>query len=194
MKQILLSLLFICGCHQTFKVKTIQMNPVYYLGNPEILNISQKLPIIRGNMSIGHFKMVSYANFVIISRDRIRFNVELTNVWRDLSRVCEWESKVYIDDVEYVPECDKGGIKMYTKTWDQEHRRVKRNHFGEIVYVEPYERNPTPLDTITIHVGKGYLNFYKRDMLTKTTKKIALKLRKKNVTYWFVWKLVKPEE
>lgn len=186
----------LCGCHSTFRAETLQANPIAYLGNQEVINQSNKLFIKRGGMNLYHFKMVSYAKFVLISRDRIRFRIEMSHQWERKANPCVWKNTLYIDGAPYVLPCEKEGKTQFvTKIFDIENRRVlRRNQFGEPIQIERYERNPTQQESIDIYVGKAFLSLYKRDVVTKKTKEVSLKMVNGNITYWFVWKLFYPKD
>ncbi len=187
--------MFACACTKTFFKKTTQINPAFYQASPDMIRESEKLKIIKGDHELRNFKLVSYAKFVMVSRDRINFGVALTDKWREQANPCDWKVYVKIDDKQYVPECDSHSVQELTRMFDEQHRRVLvQNQFGDPIRIEGYEQTPTPLTSFTVFKGAAYLTVYGKNILTTETKKIELVLEKNQIRFVFTWNLMKPEK
>src|SRR5439155_21124926 len=113
----------------------------------------------------------------VVSRDRLRFHVQIDHTWEEWADLTTWE--VYLVDdrgrtwrpesVEHVHR------RVITKMWDAEKRtqvcdRAGRSATGDcfstIGYQQDGWRDRTTLGSISVFRGKADFAFYERDMLT----------------------------
>ncbi|MDP2693005.1 MAG: hypothetical protein Q8O88_05190 [bacterium] len=183
------------ACSTTFKTSRVQLNPLYFASNKDLVKESDSLKIIKGDQELRTYKTVSYGKFVIVSRDRLKFKVELTHKWKAYAEACDWKTTIKIDGKTYKPACDRRSVDTITWMWSEENRRVvSRNIYGDPLEIEGFERNPTTLQSITIFVGKASLDLYEKNIITKNTKHIELRMQKNLTIYLFVWDLKKPHK
>ena len=120
----LIILILASACTKTFSKTTKQPNPIFYASNPDFIKDSHTLNIIRGDHELYNFKLVNYAKFIVVSRDRINFKVEITHKWREYADPCGWNIYVKINKKKYEVECSKRKIESITRMWDIQRRRV----------------------------------------------------------------------
>lgn len=194
-KTLFFYLVFASACTTTFSKKTTQTNPLFYAANPDMIKESDTLQIIRGDYELENYKLANYAKFIVISRDRINFRVEITHKWREYANPCDWKAYVKIDNKKYALLCDNRNTRQLTSMWDEQRRRVlARNQFGEAIIIEPYEHTPTTLTSMTVFVGSACLTVYDTDILTTKTKKIELVFEKNKARLVYTWNLEEPEK
>lgn len=183
-----------CACSHTFSKTTTQTNPVFYELDPDMLQESTTLQILRGDYELNHYKLANYAKFMVVSHDRLNFRVELTHKWRDLVNPCDWHAYLKIDNRQYPLQCEKRSVRQITWMWDEERRQVLRvDQFGDPVVIEGYERSRTTLDSMVIFVGKANFTVYSQNIISKKTKRVELVLEKDKTKFVFTWNLEPPD-
>jgi hypothetical protein len=138
------------------------------------------------------------ASFTVVSRDRLRFHVQIEHKWEEWANLHTWHA--WIVDSEgrrFDPERIEGGTPQHVVTmWDYEVRSARRNHFGDIVYVnnDGY-KDRRPLGSLSVFRGKGDFVFYARDIFTPEIRWITLVVERRGVAFAFTWKFaeVAPE-
>ncbi|MDB4963014.1 MAG: hypothetical protein JWP01_3013 [Myxococcales bacterium] len=194
------------GCSRTFSGEAVQPNP---LARPnETLRSSEKITIVRGDMeldapdpaqstqraSVLHnhkYPLFNQASFTIVSRDRLRFHVQIDHKWEEWANLKTWT--VYLED-------DRGGhwepesvehvrTKMMTTMWDREQQTAVRNRFGDIVALndDGWKRRQT-LGSLSVFRGKADFVFYQRDLFHADVRKLRLVVRRPGEAFEFVWR------
>ena len=129
------------GCSRTFRAETTQPNPMAM--PTETLRNSEKITIVTGDMELEapdnpeyakdatptrnhRYPLINQASFTIVSRDRLRFHVQIDHKWEEWADLHTWE--VYLLDNEghkYIPESiEHAHTKLMTMMWDREQRRA----------------------------------------------------------------------
>jgi hypothetical protein len=107
-----------CGVHR-FEARATQPNPAANLGNPEILPTSQTLYIHQRDMDLPRdFQLRSWAQFSVVTRDRIRFHVGIARQDEDEADTRGW--KVYVEDEagqRYTPEREVARVNRLALNW-----------------------------------------------------------------------------
>ena len=193
------------GCYKTFKGTVTQPNP---LVQPlETLRVSEEIVILTGDMELNLprqrgaqgntlFKAMRYplrnvASFTVVSRDRMRFHVQIEHKWAEWAEIGTWKAYL-VDDTgkKYVPEqVDSRAAEHLVTMWDEEVRSVQRNRFGDIVAIndDGYKRRQ-PLGSLSVFRGRGDFVFYSHDMFTPTVKSMTLVLERGGMAFSFTWR------
>jgi hypothetical protein len=193
------------GCHRTFKGDATQPNP---LASPtETLRDSEPITIVTGDMELNmpepaaayggsklrqhRYPLVNRASFTVVSRDRLRFHVQLEHKWQEYADLNNWQAWI-IDDKgrRYLPEAiEANDASHIVQMWDYEVRSVRRNGFGDIVtvYNDGYKRRQT-LGSLSVFRGKGDYVFYSRDIFTPDVKRLTLVVERRGVAFTFTWR------
>ena len=172
----------VAGCARTFTGHAVQPNP---LAHPnETLRSSEKITIVRGDMELevpdpalatqrasvvnnNRYPLLNQASFTIVSRDRLRFHVQIDHKWQEWADLNTWE--VTLDDDAghtWMPESvEHARTKIMTTMWDREQRTARRNRFGDIVALndDGWKRRQT-LGSLSVFRGKADFVFYQRDL------------------------------
>ena len=194
------------GCKKTFRGSVAQPNP---LAEPiETLRQSENVTIVTGDMELrmpnrqgpgtGGTMMVgrryplrNIANFTVVSRDRLRFHVQVEHKWEEWADLNGWEAYL-VDDQgrRYYPETVEGGRPRHIATfWDYETRSVVRNAFRDIVAVrQDGHRRRRALGSLSVFRSRGDLVFYGRDIFTPQVKRLTLVLERTSQAFSWTWK------
>lgn len=196
------------GCHKGFQASVTQPNP---LSQPlETLRESERLTIVTGDMELElpaantqsgvyggsiaqnrRYPLQNAASFTVVSRDRLRFHVQIEHKWREYAKLSNWNAYL-IDDLGrvYLPEeVDFLGARHVVFMWDYETRSAVRNRFGDIVAInnDGY-RNRQTLGSMSLFRGRGDFVFYSRDIFTPDVRAVSLVLEKGGVSFEFTWR------
>ena len=202
------------GCTRTFKGTAMQANP---LKNPnETLPGSEKITIVRGDMdlempeaptTIGdssvahnhHYPLLNQASFTVVSRDRLRFHVQIDHKWPEWADLTTWSVKL-VDDQghEYKPEAIEGTrTRMLTRMWDREQRTAicsaaGRNGGGDcfstIGYADDGWRRRQSLGSLSVFRGRGDAVFYQRNMFHPQVRWMKLIVSRAGEAFEFTWR------
>lgn len=202
---LLIAGLGVAACNRTFEATVIQPNPL--VQPQETLRESEKAVIITGDMDLevpeqpGPSKRVALmrnhlyplrneASWTMVSRDRLRFHVQLEHKWQEWADVGTWE--VYLVDDEghrYQPEAiEHARTKMLVQMWDREVRTAQRNMYGDIIALnEDGYKNRQTLGSLAVFRGNADFVFYKRDIFTRDLRWVRLVVRRPGTAFEFQW-------
>lgn len=193
------------GCGRTFRGNTTQPNP---LAMPtETLRQSEKITIVTGDMELqtpempegaqrvavlrnNRYPLYNQASFTIVSRDRLRFHVQIDHKWQEWADLKTWDVELEDDTGRrWVPESvEHAKTKIMTTMWDREQRTAVRNRFGDIVAIhEDGWRNRQTLGSLSVFRGKADFVFYQRDLFHANVKQLRLKVRRPGEAFEFTW-------
>ena len=193
------------ACTRTFRASVVQPNP---LAEPnETLRDSEKVTIVTGDMELNvpkepgraqrvspmamrRYPLKNTASFTVVSRDRLRFHVQLEHKWQEWADPSRWD--VYlVDDRGRVwrPESTEHARTRHLVTmWDQEVRSVQRNMYGDIVAInEDGWKRRVPLGSLSVFRGKADFVFYQRDIFDEGVKWVKLVVKRPGVGFEFRW-------
>jgi hypothetical protein len=193
------------GCGRTFRGHTTQPNP---LARPtETLRQSEKITIITGDMELdtpeppsatqrvalvknNRYPLYNQASFTIVSRDRLRFHVQVDHKWEEWADLKTWA--VYLEDDagrRWNPEStEHARTSIMTTMWDREQRTAVRNRFGDVVALqEDGWRNRQTLGSLSVFRGKADFVFYQRDLFHANVKKLRLVIQRPGEAFEFTW-------
>ncbi|HSD86407.1 MAG TPA: hypothetical protein VLB44_02795, partial [Kofleriaceae bacterium] len=191
---------------RTFKGVAVQPNPL--ANQNETLRSSEKITIVRGDMelempddpapaqraSIIHnhrYPLYNEASFTMVSRDRLRFHVQIDHKWEDYADLNTWE--VYLVDDKgrlWYPEAvEHAHTHIITKMWDREQRTAVRNQYGDVVRIndDGFRRRQT-LGSLSVFRGNADFVFYQRDLFSVNVRSLKLVVKRSGEAFEFVWR------
>lgn len=191
------------GCSRTFSAEVVQPNPL--VRPTETLRDSESVRIVTGDMELrlpreaeqrvnvlrtNRYPLVNEASFTVVSRDRLRFHVQLEHKWQEWADLASWE--VYmVDDQgkQYWPESiEHPKTKHIVSMWDYEQRTAQRNMYGDIVAInEDGWKRRQPLGSLSVFRGNADFVFYQRDLFTPDVQKMTLVVRRTGQAFEFTW-------
>ena len=203
-------LLVMAGCHRTFKGSTTQPNP---LADPnETLRQSEKITIVTGDMELeavappepganasmvnrvggsNKYPLINQASFTVVSRDRLRFHVQVDHKWQEWADLSSWSVEL-IDDKgnHYTPEAvEHARTKIMTTMWDREVRTARRNRFGDVVGInDDGWKDRQTLGSLSVFRGKADFVFYKRNIFSPAVRSLRLIVKRPGEAFQFTWK------
>jgi len=198
------------GCDRVFRGRTSQPNP---LSHPnETLRISEPITIVTGDMelevprapgpgsaSVQHNQRLplnNMASFTVVSRDRLRFHVQIEHKWEEWADLHNWDASIITSQGRrYEPErVEQGRPKHVVLMWDYEVRSYQPDSFGDISYVRnDGHKRRQPLGSLSLFRGRGDYVFYSRDIFTPQLEWITLVVERRGVAFAFTWKFTDPE-
>jgi hypothetical protein len=203
-------LLVMVGCHRTFKGSTTQPNP---LADPnETLRQSEKITIVTGDMELeaiapaepgqrasmvnrvggsNKYPLINQASFTVVSRDRLRFHVQVDHKWKEWADLSTWSVEL-IDDRgrHYNPEAvEHARTKIMTTMWDREVRTARRNRFGDVVGInDDGWKDRQTLGSLSVFRGKADFVFYQRNIFSPDVRSLRLIVKRPGEAFQFTWK------
>ncbi len=202
------------GCTRTFRGRAVQPNP---LSQPtETLRQSEKITIVTGDMELekpdepeptqraaavhnNRYPLYNQASFTIVSRDRLRFHVQIDHKWQDWADLTTWNVKLEDDQGHrWIPESvEHARTKIMTTMWDREVRTsicsaAGRDGGGSCYNTIGYEddgwKNRQTLGTLSVYRGKADFVFYQRDLFNANVKSLRLVVSRPGEAFEFLWK------
>ena len=204
----------VVGCTRTFTGEAVQPNP---LAQPtETLRISEPIRIVRGDMDLEapdeavglasasavhnhRYPLLNEASFTIVSRDRLRFHVQVDHKWQEWADLTTWE--VHLEDDaghRWLPESvEHARTKLITKMWDREQRTAicdqhGRDGSGNCITTlgardDGWKRRQT-LGNLSVYRGKADFVFYQRDLFTASVRRLRLVVKRPGEAFEFTWR------
>ncbi|MCG8422011.1 MAG: hypothetical protein MJE77_29160 [Proteobacteria bacterium] len=197
--------LWTMGCSRTFRGNVVQPNPL--VAPNDTLRDSEEILIVTGDMELNlptitrswdggeihqskRYPLHNAASFTVVSRDRLRFHVQIEHKWLEWADLSTWEAHL-VDDTgrRYQPEAlERVQPRHVVQMWDYETRTAIRDRFGDIVYVvRDGHRRRAPLGSLSVFRGKGDFVFYSRDIFTPRIKRLTLILERPTTAFAFTW-------
>jgi hypothetical protein len=199
-----------CGA-QTVSAHVVQPNPIT---RPEGTVVQSKdVTVETSDMALPRaISLRQSANFAVVSRDRLRFHVTLSNRWMDAADIRTWRARL-VDDRgnEYKPQsAEHRFTRRFTKVWvDDRQRALQKEAYGTVTgpgtdsgCVRDFQGRPRGCDPVatsqaTIFEGTGDLVFFAPGMFDANVKSLTLYLWGKGRSkpdYAFTWKFVELDE
>jgi hypothetical protein len=192
------------GCTRTFNASVTQPNP---LAQPlETLRESASVTIVTGDMELsvptavaqpgatlgdGRYPLMNTARFTVVSRDRLRFHVQIEHKWEDWVDLGSWHASLTDDQGHsYKPEeVDPSSAHHIVQMWDIDQRSTVTDRFGDVVWVnnDGYKRRQ-PLASLSVFRGKGDFVFHHRDIFNPAIKRLTLHLERSGTAFEFTWR------
>jgi hypothetical protein len=170
------------GCHKVWRAERVQPPPLLGVG----LEARTSLPatITVGDMELPrHMRLENSANFVVVSKDRLRVHVVLRARGEDLSDPRRWRVTL-IDSLgrRFAPAgFDRREVSPVTIMFERAYVRS-----GERLPVEA-QLNMLPLNGVTFFRGLGDYTFHRADIYRKDLRWMMLVLARPGYEYRYVW-------
>ena len=145
------------------------------------------------------YPLFNEASFTLVSRDRLRFHVQVDHKWEDYADLTTWH--VYLIDDQghrWIPEAvEDARSRIITTMWDREQRSqicdgAGRNATGDcfntIGFANDGWRNRQPLGSLSVWRGNGDFVFYQRDMMSPTMRWMKLVVQRSGQAFEFTWR------
>ena len=206
--------LAVTGCTATFAKDAVQPNPV--LHPTETLRDSEKITIVTGLMNLDaplpaegvgraqvqrmrHYPLLNVASFTMVSRDRLRFHVQIDHSWDEYADLTTWEVKLEDDRGHtWTPESVEHVRRtLITKMWDREQRTPRCDGRGADVNGDCYNlvgvnddgwKNRETLGNISVYRGKADFVFYQRDIMNTSVRWMKLTVSRSGQQFEFLWR------
>jgi hypothetical protein len=207
------------GCTRTFTGTAIQPNPLKHPN--ETLRHSEKITISRGDMDLvepdaatgagfaspvhNHpYQLRNVASFTIVSRDRLRFHVQVDHKWEDWADLKTWSVELE-DDAghKWVPESvEHARTQLITKMWDREQRSAicggagslenrvdgAGNCLNTVGYADDGWKRRQTLGSLSVFRGKADFVFYQRDLFSANVRSLRLTVKRPGEVFQFTWR------
>lgn len=209
-----LALVMGTACTRTFRASAVQPNP---LAEPtETLRHSEKITIVTGDMELEkpedpeptqraaavrntRYPLYNQAQFTIVSRDRLRFHVQIDHKWQEWADLTTWNVTLSDDSGrKWEPESvEHARTKIMTTMWDREQRTsicssagrdAAGNCYNTIGFAEDGWRNRQTLGSLSVFRGKADFVFYQRDLFHANVRQLRLVVSRPGEAFEFTWK------
>jgi len=208
----------LAGCSRTFAKEAVQPNP---LAHPtETLRSSERITIVTGDMDLEapvsngcnattscnattyrskHYPLFNTASFTMVSRDRLRFHVQVDHKWEEYADLASWDVDL-VDDQgrHWNPESvEHLRRRLVTSMWDREQRAAicdgqGRDASGQCLrtvgFSEDGSHNRQTLGSLSVYRGNADFVFYQRDLFTPNVRWMKLTIHRSGQTFEFVWR------
>lgn len=207
--------LALAGCTTTFAKEAVQPNP---LRHPrETLRDSEPIAIVTGDMDLEEpdpasgyetaspvhnhrYPLINMASFTVVSRDRLRFHVQIDHKWEDYADLRTWHVTLIDDhgrtwqpeEVEHVRH------RVITRMWDREQQTAICDSRGRDGVGDCYTtvatdetsgwRNRMTLGTLSVYRGTADFVFYQRDLFTPDVRSLTLVVKRSGEAFRFTWR------
>jgi len=202
------------ACTRTFRAEAVQPNPM--ANATETLRSSETITIVTGDMeleapdapeatkeaTITHnhrFPLFNEASFTIVSRDRLRFHVQLDHKWEDWADLTQWD--VHLEDDSghsWSPEAvEHARTRLMSTFWDREQRTAICSSAGRtetggciatVGVLDDGWKHRQTFGTLSVFRGKADFVFYQRDLMHADLHKLRLVVKRSGAAFEFVWK------
>jgi hypothetical protein len=193
------------NCGRTFYGKTNQLNP---LAAPlEAPRTSERITIVTGDMELvtpqkpegaqqvalyrnNRYPLINQASFSVVSRDRLRFHLQIDHKWDEWADVRTWDVELTDDQGHtYGPESvERAATKLIVTMWDTERRTAVKNRYGDIVAIENdgWKQRQT-LGSLNVYRGRADVVFHKTDIFSPEIKWLKLTVKRPSLAFEFKW-------
>lgn len=180
---LLLGVLACSACLTTVHRGNAVQSPMV-LGDPETLPESAPAVILMRDIHLPRFiSLPNTAYFVAVSKDRLRFHIELYHRWDTIADVSTWEAWLE----------DEDGTRIQPQA--MESFSVKgineRLSFQFSGNVGPCSRQPCSY-WLSIYRGRGDVTFYERDIL-RPRRRLTLVMKRFGYEFRYRWDFVRPD-
>jgi len=194
------------GCTRTFKATVIQPNPL--ANQHETLRDSEKVTIVRGDMELQEpdparateratpvhnhrYPLFNVAAFTMVSKDRLRFHVQVDHKWEEYADLKTWQ--VYLEDDKghrWLPEAiEHPTTRIITRMGDREVQTARRNMYGDIVALnDDGWKNRQTMGSLSVYRGRADFVFYQRDMFSVNVRSLKLVVKRPGEAFEFTWR------
>jgi hypothetical protein len=202
------------GCARTFRAEAVQPNPMTQPA--ETRHSSEKVTIVTGDMELEmpyapdpgqrvaparnhRYPLINQASFTVVSRDRLRFHVQIDHKWEDWADPTTWN--VHLEDDQghrWTPEgTEHARIKLINQVWDREQRTSVCSSAGRdgtgacittVGVLNDGWKHRQTLGTLTVFRGNADFVFHQNDLLRPEVHKLRLVLERTTEAFEFIWR------
>jgi hypothetical protein len=202
------------GCGRTFRGEAVQPNPM--TAPTEVSPISEKITIVTGDMELEEpyaaepskratvannhrYPLLNQASFTVVSRDRVRFHVQIDHKWEDWANPSTWD--VHLEDDQghsWTPDSVEGvRTRLISQFWDREQRSTicsseGRDPTGACIrtlrVADDGWKNRQTLGTLSVFRGNADFVFYQRDLMKPDIRKFRLVVKRPTEAFVFTWR------
>jgi hypothetical protein len=217
--RLVVAILVVAGCSRTFQGTAVEPNPVAH--PTETLRESETIRIVTGDMDLNrpvsngcgtgnpdcnattyhnaHYPLFNTARFTVVSRDRLRFHVQVDHKWQEYADLTSWDVTL-VDDTgrTWVPESvEHDKVRLLTSMWDQEQRTAicsteGRDGKGDCIrtvgFADDGWKRRQPLGSVSVFRGTADFVFYQRDLFTSKVKWMKLVVKRSGEVFEFLWR------
>ncbi|MEO8707040.1 MAG: hypothetical protein ABI867_43840 [Kofleriaceae bacterium] len=144
------------------------------------------------------YPLVNQASFTIVSRDRLRFHVQVDHKWQEWADLNTWQVALEDDQGRrWVPESiEHVRTKIMTTMWDRETRTsicsaagrdARGSCYNTIGFQDDGWRNRQTLGSLSVYRGKADFVFYQRDLFHANVRSLRLVIRRPGEAFQFTW-------
>lgn len=182
----------------------------------ETLRISEPLTIVTGDMELEapdgaeatkratvarnhRYPLINRASFTVVSRDRLRFHVQIDHKWEDWANVTTWD--VHLEDDQghrWEPESvEHARTRLMNTVWDREQRTANCGDSGRdatgacittIGLREDGWMHRQTFGTLSVFRGNADFVFYERDIMHADVGALRLVVKRPSEAFEFKWK------
>jgi hypothetical protein len=204
------------GCGRTFRGEAVQPNPM--TAPTEVSPISEKITIVTGDMELEQpyaaepseratatiannhrYPLINQASFTVVSRDRLRFHVQIDHKWEDWANPSTWDVHLEDDqDHSWAPDSVEGvRTRLISQFWDREQRTTICSSAGRdptgacirtVGVAEDGWKRRQPLGTLSVFRGNADFVFYHRDLMKPDIRKFRLVVKRSTEAFVFTWR------
>jgi len=204
------------GCSRTFRAEATQPNPV---ADPtETLRSSEKITIVTSDMELEapdapdpatrgtasathnhHYPLINQASFTLVSRDRLRFHVQIDHKWEDWADLKSWD--VHLEDDSghvWQPESvEHARTRLMNRFWDREQRTAicsaaGRDGAGNCITTVGMRDDGhlyrQTLGSLSVFRGNADFVFYQRDIMHADLRRLRLVVKRPSEAFVFAWR------
>lgn len=202
------------GCARTFRAEAVQPNPM--VNAAETLRDSEQITIVTGDMELEtpigaqhtkeatpianrRYPLLNRASFTVVSRDRLRFHVQIDHKWEEWADLNTWD--VHLEDDRgnrWDPESvEHAQTRLISTFWDREQRTAicsgtGRDPMGRCFTVVGLQqdgwKHRQTMGSLSVFRGNADFVFYDRNMMHADIRKLRLVVKRTNEAFEFLWK------
>ena len=202
------------GCARTFRAETVQPNPTTL--PTETLRDSETITIVTGDMELEapdrpestkdavparnhRYPLINQASFTMVSRDRLRFHVQIDHKWEDWADLKTWDVRLEDDQGHkwYPESVEHAHTRLMSQFWDREQRtsicsEAGRDPTGQCINTiglanDGWKHRQT-LGTLSVFRGTADFVFYQRNIMHADLRKLRLVVKRTGEAFEFSWK------
>ncbi|MGE0870615.1 MAG: hypothetical protein AB7P03_18765 [Kofleriaceae bacterium] len=201
------------GCSRTFSGSATQPNPLVL--PTETLRKSETITIVRGDMdlespeppsgptaSLAHnhrYPLLNAASFTVVSRDRLRFHVQIDHKWQDWADLTSWDVSLQDDQGRrWDPDSiEHANTRIITTMWDREQRTAmcsstgrdaRGNCYTTVGYYDDGWRRRQTLGSLSVFRGKADFVFHEPDLFNPQIRQLRLVVKRPGEAFEFTWR------
>jgi hypothetical protein len=202
------------GCARTFRAEVAQPNPM--ADAADTLRSSEKVTIVTGDMELEapyapepseratianhhRYPLINQASFTMVSRDRLRFHVQIDHKWEEWADLRTWSVHLEDDDGHtWEPEAvEYAHTRLMSQFWDREQRTSVCSSSGRdatgacittVGVLDDGWKHRQTLGTLSVFRGNADFVFYQRDLMRADIRKLRLVVKRPTEVFVFAWR------